>query len=61
MKKEAMSKGKAARALKLLAEEHLRNFAEEERVRRIMAFAMKVPSLKRCVSSHKSASSDRGL
>jgi hypothetical protein len=47
MKKKVLSKGKAAHALALLAEEHLKSFRAEERERRIKAFGMKVSHLNR--------------
>jgi len=42
-----MSKEKAARALALLAEDHLKSYPEEERERMIKAFGAKVSELRR--------------
>lgn len=47
MKKNAMSKEKAARALTLLAEEHLKSYPLKERERMIKAFGMKISELNR--------------
>jgi hypothetical protein len=47
VKKKVMSKEKAAHALVLLAEEHLKSFSSHERETRIKAFVIKVSELKR--------------
>ena len=61
MKKKVLSKEKAAHALALLAEEHLKSFPAEERERRIKAFGSKVSELKRkCAKSSKLPVASRG-
>jgi hypothetical protein len=47
MKKKVMSKEMAARALTILAQEHLKAYPAEERDRRIKAFGSKVAELRR--------------
>jgi hypothetical protein len=46
MKKKVMSKEMAARALTILAQEHLKAYPAEERDRRIKAFGSKVAELR---------------
>jgi hypothetical protein len=61
MKKKAVSKEKAAQALALLAEEHLKTYPVEERDGRIRAFGIKVLELKKKrAKSSKPRATSRG-
>jgi hypothetical protein len=61
MKKKTMSKEKAAKALALLVEEHLKAYPEEERERRIKAFGSKISELRReSAKSSKPRAASRG-